>query len=267
MQMQNVSHNQGVKFREQELQKQIEELSSHPLYSAIKCLDSLHIFMKYHVLAVWDFMSLLKSLQNQITCTQLPWHPTAYPKELVRMINEIVLGEESDLDQDGQACDHFTLYLKAMNEVGAKTTQIDSIISKCQQVEQLDRQVMTDLTSELKGAAKNFVYTNLELAAFAPVHQVAAAFFYGREKAIPTMFESIIVDLKRSGIKCDTLIYYLDRHIELDGDEHGQLAGACLEILCGDDQKKWSEAYQVAEKSLQKRRSLWDQALNEISQN
>ena len=41
----------------------IEKIVNHKLYPAIKTMEHMKIFMQYHVYAVWDFMSLLKSLQ------------------------------------------------------------------------------------------------------------------------------------------------------------------------------------------------------------
>ena len=63
---------------------------------------------------------------------------------------------------------------------------------------------------------------------------------------------------------CPSLIYYIERHIEIDGDEHSYLAEKCLKVLCGDDPVKWRNSYLAGMKSLEKRRLLWDSAYLEI---
>jgi hypothetical protein len=105
------------------------ELAQHPVYQTLNNLNSIQHFMRYHVFAVWDFMSLLKSLQRQITCVDVPWRPSIYPAEMVRLINQIVLGEESDVDQYGSPISHFELYLKAMEEVGASTSEMRDFLA------------------------------------------------------------------------------------------------------------------------------------------
>jgi len=220
-------------------------LSHHPLFSKLKTIEQLRLFMESHVYAVWDFMSLLKSLQREISCVDVPWRPSSYSKSSVRFINEIVLGEESDLDIDGQAIDHFSMYLEAMDEVGANTNPIREFIAT------LD----LDL---LPSHVKPFVSYNLELAVHAPVHQVAGAFFFGREDLIPSMFSGIIQELESAKLPCSRLNYYLKRHIDLDGDEHGPLAMSLLSELTHNDQKLLDESFEVGVESLRRRNDLWD---------
>ncbi len=234
-----------------ELEVLHKNVSNHSMYNKILTISDLKIMMETHVFAVWDFMSLLKRLQREITCVELPWKPSSYPKKLVRLINEIVLGEESDLDQNGEAIDHFTLYLNSMDEVGAKYSKLLNFI------ETKDFSLMTP-------AQNNFVEFNLNLATHGAIHEVAAAFFYGREKLIPDMFTSILNDLEKNIHQDDqsrfpNLKYYLIRHIEIDGGEHSHQAHDCLSALCGTDQKKWDEARLSGINSLKLRSALWDE--------
>jgi hypothetical protein len=229
-----------------------EKLATHSLYTNIKTIDDLKLFMETHIFAVWDFMSLLKRLQKDITCVEIPWRPSPYPKKMVRLINEIVLGEESDLDQAGEPIDHFSLYINAMKELGANPSRLLNLT--------------TDLNFNkwCSPAEASFVKFNLNLASSGKIHEVAAAFFFGREKIIPDMFTSILSDLDKNFIGADStkfphLRYYLERHIEIDGGEHSHLAHECLVALCGDDEMKWLEAKSAGVKSLILRSALWDE--------
>jgi hypothetical protein len=95
-------------------------ISNHRLTELIGDARSLRLFMEYHVVAVWDFMSLLKALQRDLTCVSTPWTPVGDPAHR-RFINELVLTEESDDAPGGGYTSHLELYLKAMNEAGADT--------------------------------------------------------------------------------------------------------------------------------------------------
>ncbi|MDH4467935.1 MAG: DUF3050 domain-containing protein [Bacteriovoracaceae bacterium] len=224
------------------------ELTHHPVYQTLSNLERLQNFMRFHVFAVWDFMSLLKSLQRHITCVELPWKPSIYPTEMVRLINQIVLGEESDLGPDGRPISHFELYLKGMEEVGASTKEIRNYVSS------------GDTVYIPKGARK-FVEHNLKVAMSGHVVEVAANFFYGREKLIPDMFEAIVSILKQEQVPAPTLIYYLERHIEIDSGEHGPLALKCLNLLTGNDDRLKQLAYLAGQDALQMREQLWNEAL------
>lgn len=234
-----------------EIESRHQELGRHPMYQSMTSVDNIRVFMKYHVFAVWDFMTLLKSLQRKITCVDLPWTPSEYDSELVRLINEIVLGEESDIDLEGKATSHFDLYLKAMEEVGADTAPIKSFIHSL------------DLR-ELSDPLRDVVSFHLDLAIRGEVHEVASSFFFGREKLIPAMFQSMVDVLEEAKMDCPTLLYYLKRHIEVDGDEHGPKALACLKglIKTEEDQREVNEA---ALGSLEKRNQLWNLILDEMN--
>ena len=104
------------------------KLVEHPVYSDIQDLDGLKIFMEHHVFAVWDFMSLLKALQINLTCVSLPWIPVGKANTRY-LINEIVAGEESDVDEHGNRISHYELYLNAMKQAGAKTETIESLVN------------------------------------------------------------------------------------------------------------------------------------------
>ena len=225
-------------------------VANHSMYNKILCTRDLKIMMESHVFAVWDFMSLLKRLQREITCVELPWRPSTYPKNLVRLINQIVLAEESDLDQNGNAIDHFSLYLNAMDEIGADFAPLKNFI--------IDQNF-----SSLSSAQSNFVSFNLNLAKNGHIHEVAAAFFFGREKLIPDMFTSLLNDLEKNlegeaRANFPNLKYYLLRHIEIDGEEHSHQALDCLAALCGNDEIKWEEARIAGINSLKLRSALWD---------
>ena len=109
-------------------------LLSHPVYSQIKDFDGIKDFAKYHVFAVWDFMSLLKSLQIGLTCVSLPWIPVGSANTRF-LINEIVCGEESDVDEQGNRISHFELYLSAMRQMGADTSKMDQLLNLLQKSE------------------------------------------------------------------------------------------------------------------------------------
>ena len=109
-----------------------QQLDDHLVFSSLKNLNQLRAFMELHVYAVWDFMSLLKSLQAIIAPHGSPWLPNRNT-QVVRLINEIVLEEESDLARpnvENEYASHFDMYLSAMDEIGASTEEITHFISE-----------------------------------------------------------------------------------------------------------------------------------------
>jgi hypothetical protein len=241
-----------------------QEIINHKVYHAINNLEDLRVFMQYHIYAVWDFMSLLKSLQNNLTCTSVPWFPKG--STITRqLINEIVLGEESDVDENGNVLSHFELYLKAMNQCDANTLSIESFIEKLKDNNNFNEAF---LESKTPMEAQKFVEFTFEVINTNKDYLQAAIFTFGREDLIPNMFTKIVDDInKKFPDSISIFKYYLDRHIEIDGDHHSHLALQMTSILCENDENKWKEVEQYIVSSLEKRILLWDGAYNQITKN
>lgn len=239
-------------------------LLEHPLYTQILQLDDLHLFVENHVYAVWDFMSLLKALQQQLTCTTTPWYAT--PNTEVRyLINEIVLAEESDVALNGQRQSHFEMYLEAMEACGADTNAIQVFLQHVQETQNI---FVSIKNSSLDYRIKEFLEFTFRVIEEGKAHKIAAAFTFGREDLIPNMFTEILRNFKSNFPEVDLskLIYYFERHIELDADEHGPMAMQMIDYLCEDNAQKWMEVQETAIQALQKRIGLWDAIATKISE-
>jgi hypothetical protein len=238
-----------------------QEIINHKVYSAIEGIDDLKVFMQYHVYAVWDFMSLLKTLQKNLTCTAVPWFPTG-SADTRYLINEIVVGEESDIDSLGNRKSHFELYLDAMQQCGADTSQIECFIDVLKRTNDFNQSFETSGTPR---EAKDFVDFTFKIIGSNKDYLQAAIFTFGREDLIPQMFLSIVNDIhKNFPTSISILKYYLERHIEVDGDHHSHLALQMTANLCDANEQFWKEAEQATIESLQKRIDLWDGAYRQI---
>lgn len=236
---------------------------NHSVYSQMTSLEDLRIFMQFHVFAVWDFMSLLKSLQITLTCVELPWIPIGNANTRY-LINEIVTGEESDVNASGERMSHFEMYLSAMHQVGADSRQIQQAISFIREGNSIQKSLEW---AQVEPEIADFVLFTFEVIATQKPHILAAVFTFGREDLIPDMFMSILREFKQQfPDKVEELLYYLERHIEVDGDHHSHLAVAMTTSLCGDDPKKWEEATEFVKRSLAMRCRLWDGVYRKISE-
>jgi hypothetical protein len=204
---------------------------------------------------VWDFMSLLKALQRRLTCVEVPWLPAVDPLGS-RLVNEIVLTEECDDDGRGGFASHFDLYHRAMIRFGANTAPIDGFVDELRQ----GRSVAAALESPgVPQIVRPFVRQTFAIIDGGNVYSIASAFTFGREDLLPAVFQRIVDELNvAAGGGLDDFKYYLNRHIGLDGQEHGPMAHRLLLSLCGSDESRWQVAEQAAVDCLQARLALWD---------
>ncbi|HYZ39195.1 MAG TPA: DUF3050 domain-containing protein, partial [Stellaceae bacterium] len=237
-------------------------LLDHPIYTNIVSVADLRSFMEDHVFAVWDFMSLLKRLQQDMTCMRVPWFPVDNAKA-ARLINDIVIGEETDVDPDGSYVSHLDLYLRAMREIGASTRQFEKYRSL----------VLLGVAVEVAlmriGAPPHvqaFVAHTMALANSGSIEEVLAAFFYGREDIIPEMFRRLLDTLygAKDNAHLRHFIYYIDRHIELDGDSHGPMGRELLEDLLANSPHREGRARRAACSSIKARIELWSGTLAKL---
>ena len=245
--------NPKINILNSNLTKYRKEIVNHALYKKLNSVEDIAIMMEYHVYAVWDFMSLLKALQSLLTCTTSPWKPVGDGK-IRQLVNSIVLEEESDVDKENNPLSHYEMYIDAMKQCGANTSAIESFVANVS---------ATNIPSVNEGVDA-FLKTTFDVIESNETHKIASAFTFGREDLIPDMFTAI-VDEYNTENNLDKFVYYLERHIELDGGEHGPLALELISNLCGDDDNKWKEVEETAIACLVARKKLWDSILANLN--
>lgn len=239
------------------------QLLQHSMYDKVKSIEDLHCFLENHIYAVWDFMSLLKALQNKLTCTTTPWLPIGNPATRY-LINEIVVAEETDLAFDGSRQSHFEMYLDAMLECGANTQPITTFLDNVKTTQNI---FVSIKRSDLHPNVKAFLDFTFRVIEEGKPHKIAAAFTFGREDLIPNMFTEILKNFQKNfpETKLDKLVYYFERHIELDADEHGPMAMQMMNELC-DTETKWKEVEEISILALEKRIGLWNAIEEQMEQ-
>ncbi len=245
----------------QNLEPLKSKLKNHNLYNIINTQEDLKIFCESHVFAVWDFMSLLKKLQIELTSINIPWMPSNN-SEVSKLINEIVAGEETDETLDGSAISHYEMYINAINDIGVDTNLISNQISSLNDINTIIDDInMLDIDDYIK----EFLKFTFRIINNDKTHEIASAFTFGREDLIPDMFIPLLEKINSSdNTRIDKLIYYFKRHIEVDGDMHGPMAMKMLSFLCSDDETKINESLVASKDALKVRIALWDGIENKI---
>ena len=241
-------------------------LEKHPLLitNVIQSTEDLQLFMEHHVYAVWDFMSLAKALQHSVCPSGNLWVPTTLQRSSSRLINEIILAEESDTDPfTGGYISHFDLYCQAMIEVGANTKPVLDFIDLVNRngIEQ------ALFVADIPEPSRQFMISTFNVINRGKAHEIGAAFTYGRETVIPSMFKRLSTSLNFSKITAPRFNYYLERHVEVDSTEHGPAAVTLMNELCEHNPIKKLEAEQAAISAIKDRIAFWDQVNSCIMQN
>ena len=245
---------------ESDVSDAVSRLNSHPLYSSLRELGDLRLFMEHHVFSVWDFMSLAKSLQEIVAPVRQPWMP-GEDGSLRRFINELILEEECDEGPSkGEYRSHFEIYMDSMSEVGADVEPCRRFLRSVVK-EGLDRALELPC---VPNPSKAFTRATFDIIRSKEPHKIAAAFALGRESIIPDMFREILSKAEVPEESVPTFHYYLNRHVELDEGQHGPMAMRLLNSLCGGEECKVREAIHAAEQAIEARIRFWDGILASI---
>lgn len=247
-----MANSEKIKIVNQQLAPLIQQIQRHPLYRCIRSIEHLRTFMEYHVFAVYDFMCLLKELHRRIVSTCAPWFP---PKDAysAHLINRILVEEEGDLSEDGiHYLSHFEIYLTAMKRIGANVQPIQAFLNRL-----LRGEPLATAGTEAPMAAQHFMEVTFGFFEQEAYH-LATAFVYGREAITPSLFTPLVRQLEKTFTEEDkasvsTLLYYLNRHIELDSADHLPSALQMLYNLVGEDDAKWQAVETTARHALQAR--------------
>lgn len=256
--------NERLKQLEAEIKSLRHQVKTHPIYNEIKSLEDLAVFMEQHVFAVWDFMSVLKVLQQKLTSIHVPWIPKGNANTRF-MINKIVLEEESGIDHEGNRSSHFELYLKAMEQAGCDRRPVLTLLDKLKNGESFSSSLAS---SNIDSSALKFIKNTISTSILGDkLHVQAAVFTFGRRDLLPDMFINFIQELNHQNPDSVSIFkYYVDLHIKDKEDDLSSMAHQMTLDLCGNDETKWMEATYAINRSLLARIELWDSILEKIKQ-
>ena len=151
-----------------------------------------------------------------------------------------------------------------MEDVGASTVQFDTF---CSMVRAGDPVEVALTRVGVARHVRAFVTNTMTLATTGTTEEVLAAFFYGREDIIPEMFRRLLKTLYGANYENHDirhLIYYIDRHIELDGDSHGPKGKELLEDMLKNSPDKAKRAMRTACRSIEARIAFWNGTLSKL---
>jgi hypothetical protein len=226
---------------------------AHRVFSMLKTLDDLRLFMQWHVFAVWDFMSLVRRLERDLMCVSVPWLPTRN-SAAARLINETTEHQESDGGLESQCANHFELYLASMRELGADSTAITQFVDRMRMGGPVDAALSF---AGVNDGVRVFVKSTLDVAKHGSVEDVAGNFL-GREEAVTSMFSHVLSRCRFDIAVAPSFAGYLERHISTDMQLHGPAAGRLAVRLTRKTPNAHERMLLAAIKAVEQRVRLWD---------
>ena len=233
-------------------------LDNHKLYSYITSEENLRFFMERHVICVWGYQTLMRSLQKDLMESAQPLNSDPF-KEALRLINELILDEELEAAPDGKITSHLELYLDAMEDLNCDMVPILGFFDLLESGVGQQKALRGAGFSKEAVAFGSYLINCLRK----PLHQRATVLFYEGEPYIPDAFLGQL-DQFNPYKKVEKLIDYFERHIEGLKKPGFSGAGRLVEILCLGDNKLNRQAEKTAESVMSKRIDLWNATLEQL---
>lgn len=227
-------------------------LSAHRLYGLLERRENVAAFMEHHVYAVWDFMALLKAVQRHLTCVDVNWRP-AGPAAIRRLVNEIVLEEESD-EVDGVATSQFELYRRGMRRAGAASDKIDCFVAEIEGGNPIE---IATARCGVSADAVALLRTTQGAIATCEPHIIVATFALGWEDIVASTFDPILARIPQVE-ELETFASFLRRRIERNRRGRGTMALAMLSQICDGSATRWREAGLAGADALSARLAFWN---------
>jgi hypothetical protein len=237
-----------------------KNLFNHDIYKQVNEIRKAKFFMESHIFGLWDYLTMLKSLQRELASRSILLSEIP---NLPFLINQIVLNEE--VDEEGSreyltALGLYQLYIKAMEEISADSRPITYFVDLIK-AGTYWKQALYETKENFRNipdTTYSFLEHNLNVIEFSKIHVIAGVFFFGRED-IHYSFGNFLKISQEKDINISHLRSYLQRHIDDDGEtKNPKLGEYILNLLCKNDNSKWKEVEVEVISSIQKRNEFWD---------
>jgi hypothetical protein len=140
-----------------------------------------------------------------------------------------------------------------MEEIGADSAAIRSVVALAAR----EGLAVALAHPAIPAPSRRFMASTQALIRSGQTHLLAAAFCYGREQLVPALFRQLRQQLTAADLQAPILAWYLDRHIDLDGDQHGALAEQMVLDLCRDNPTAQREVMALRPRVEQERALFW----------